>query len=252
MFNMFKVMLLIFSVFNSCFVNAIVNIEKVDIESKVADFQGELEFKVSGTSGNSESYSSSLGSRFQWNDVSTQFLVIKYNYEKSFDVKSKDNTFLHYRYISNSRKSVSTEYFLQAEDDAFKLLNLRTLIGGGYRFRLFDQGKLYQGRLGLGVFYSREEIDDSFNTIEEVNRLNIYFTFFYKIKNGLNILTTSYYQPDMEQFSDYRLLEQLSVEFNLAKNLLYFVVLDFSYDNDPVIGLDKKDTSYKSGIKYRF
>ena len=131
-------------------------------------------------------------------------------------------------------------------------MNLRTLIGGGYRFRLFEKGDSYQGRLGLGVFYSREEINDTGNTVDEVNRLNSYFTFLYKIKEGLNFLTTSYYQPDVDQFSDYRLLEQLSLEFNLAKGLLYFVTIDISYDSDPVVGLEKNDTSYKSGIKYRF
>ncbi len=247
-----RLSLIVTGVLFSFSVQSIVNIEKVDIDSKAEPFQGELDFKISGASGNSENFSSSLGSRFQWNDISTQFLVFKYNYAESFDVKSKDSTFVHYRYILNPKKMVTTEYYLQAENNEFKLLNLRTLAGAGYRFRLFEKADLYQGRLGIGVFYSREEINDANNTIDEVNRLNSYFTFLYKIKKGLSFLTTSYYQPDIDQFSDYRLLEQLSLEFNLAKGLLYFVTIDISYDSDPVVGLEKNDTSYKSGIKYRF
>lgn len=252
MFKVVHLYLITIGLFSSFSVHSIVNIEKVDVDSKAGPFQGELDFKISGASGNSDNFSSSLGSRFQWNDISTQFVVFKYNYAKSFDVTSKDSTFMHYRFIVNPKSFITTEYFLQAEDNEFKLLNLRTLIGGGYRFRLFEQGDLYQGRLGLGVFYSREENNDVDNTIDETNRFNGYFTFLYKIKKGLNFLTTSYYQPDVDQFSDYRLLEQLSLEFNLAKSLLYFVTIDISYDSDPVVGLKKNDTSYKSGIKYRF
>lgn len=85
---------------------------------------------ISGASGNSENFSSSLSSRFQCNDISTQFVVFKYNYAKIFDVTSKDSAFIHYRFIVNSKSFITTEYFLQAEDNAFKLLNLRILIGG--------------------------------------------------------------------------------------------------------------------------
>lgn len=252
MFRSLKLSLIFFLLLLSFSVQAIVNIEKVDIGSNSDSFQGELDFKIAGASGNSENYSSSLGSRFQWNDVSTQFLVFKYNYAKSFDVKSKDNTFMHYRFIVNPKLKITTEFFLQAEDNEFKLLNLRTLAGGGYRFRLFEKAEHYQARLGLGVFYSREEINDILNTVDEVNRLNAYFTFLYKVKEGLDVLITSYYQPDINDFSDYRLLEQMSFEFNLSKSLLYFVTIDINYDSAPVNGLETKDTSYKSGIKYRF
>ena len=252
MFRYYKIISALFSLMYAASAYSIVNIEKVNIEKNPQPFQGELDFKISGASGNSENQASSLGSRFQWNDISTQFVVLKYNYAKSFDVKSKDNAFMHYRYIVNPKLKITTEYFLQIEDNEFKQLNLRTLFGAGYRFRLFEKESLYHGRLGLGLFHSREEISDAFDTVEEVNRLNTYFTFQYNIKKGLNFLSTTYYQPDFEQFSDYRILEQLSFEFNISKGFLYFITVDVSYDSKPVNGLEKNDTSYKSGIKYRF
>ena len=231
---------------------AIVNIEKVNIEKDPAPFQGQIDFKLSGASGNSVNQSSSLGSRFQWNDISTQFIVLKYNYAKSFDVKSKDNSFMHYRYIVNPKLKITSEYFLQLEENEFTLLKLRTLFGAGLRFSLFDKKDKHQIRFGLGLFHSKEKINDISNTVDELNRLNTYLTYQYKIKDSIHFLSTSYYQPDIENTSDYRVLEQLSLEFTISKSFVYYLTMDMSYDSDPVTALDKLDKGYKSGIKYKF
>ena len=231
---------------------AIVNIEKVNIEKNPAPFQGQIDFKLSGASGNSDIQSSSLGSRFQWNETSTQFIVLKYNYARSFDVKSKDNSFMHYRYIVNPKLKITSEYFLQLEENEFTLLKLRTLFGAGLRFSLLNNIENQQIRFGLGLFRSKEKIDDTNNTIDELNRLNTYLTYQYKIKDSIHFLSTTYYQPDIDNTSDYRILEQLSLEFSISKNFVYYLTIDMSYDSDPVIALDELDKGYKSGIKYKF
>jgi len=231
---------------------AIVNIEKVNIEKNPAPFQGQIDFKLSGASGNSDIQSSSLGSRFQWNETSTQFIVLKYNYARSFDVKSKDNSFMHYRYIVNPKLKITSEYFLQLEENEFTLLKLRTLFGAGLRFSLLNNIENQQIRFGLGLFRSKEKIDDTNNTIDELNRLNTYLTYQYKIKDSIHFLSTTYYQPDIDNTSDYRILEQLSLEFSISKNFVYYLTIDMSYDSDPVIALDELDKGYKSGIKYIF
>ena len=248
---MFKSLLLLLLVF-SFPVNAIVNIDKINVTDEDQTTQGEISFDLSGASGNTDTQATSLGGRLQWNNQSTQFVVLKYDYAKSSGIKNTDKTFLHYRYINNAKNTSTWESFLQVQDDEFKKLKLRTLVGAGYRLNLLTKSKQSQSRVGVGLFYSREEQDDSFLTIEELVRANIYFTYHLKVNNTVNFLSTTYYQPDIDSFADYRALEQLSFEFNLSKDLLYFVTIDIAYDNEPVIGLEKADTSYKSGITYRF
>ena len=231
---------------------AIVNIDKINVGDDDQTHQGEISLDVSGASGNTDTQATSLGGRFQWNNQSTQFIVLKYDYAKSSGIKNTDKTFLHYRYINNAKDTSTWESFFQLQDDEFKLLKLRTLIGAGYRLRLSTSNKESQSRIGAGLFYSREEQEDAFLTVEELIRANIYFTYHLKVNKAVNFLSTTYYQPDIENFSDYRALEQLSFEFKLSKDLLYFVSIDIAYDNKPVNGLEKDDTSYKSGITYRF
>jgi len=231
---------------------SIVNIDKINVTDDDQVQQGEVSLDVSGASGNTDTQATSLGGRFQWNNQSTQFIVLKYDYAKSSGIKNTDKTFLHYRYINNAKEKITWESFFQLQDDEFKLLKLRTLLGVGYRVNLSTDNKKSHSRIGIGMFYSREEQEDSLLTIDELVRANIYFTYHFKVNKNVNFLSTTYYQPDIEQFSDYRALEQLSFEFNFSKDLLYFVSLDIGYDNRPVNGLEKGDTSYKSGITYRF
>jgi len=235
----------------SCTVLAIVNIEKINIEEDKESFQGEVSVDFSGASGNSDTQAISLAGRMQWNNSLTQFVVLKYDYAKSADILSADKTFLHYRNILSPTINYSPEVFFQLQNDEFKSLKIRTLLGAGYRFKLAAKQNSYS-RLGAGLFYSEEEYNDLDNSIEEVIRFNLYYTYQLKINKTTNFITTTYYQPDIENTSDYRALEQASFEFNLSDDLLYFITVDISYDNDPVDKIEKDDSSYKSGIKYRF
>lgn len=231
---------------------AIVNIDKIDLSDNDRAYQGDVSLDVSGASGNTDTQSTALGGRIQWNNQSTQFIVLKYDYAKSSGIKNTDKTFFHYRYINNTKDISTWESFFQVQDDEFKLLKLRTLVGAGYRVKLFTDNKNSQSRIGVGLFYSREEQEDALLTIDELVRANIYFTYHLKVNKTVSFLSTTYYQPDIESFTDYRALEQLSFEFNLSKDFLYFVSIDVAYDNKPVNGLEKDDINYKSGITYRF
>lgn len=244
--------LIILLVSNSA--DAIVNIEKINTVDDNKPFQGELDFDLSRVSGNSRIQSTSLGSRFQWNNMATQFLVVKYDYAESLGVKNTDKSFMHYRFINNAKTAGSWETFLQFEKNEFKDLKLRSLLGGGLWFQLLQKNRQSHAKLGLGVFHSKEELKPNVGELiyENLNRLNIYFTYQYKVNNGIKFLSTTYYQPDIENTADYRALEQLSFEFNVLTDLVYYITLDVSYDNKPFNALKKDDSSYKSGIKFRF
>jgi putative salt-induced outer membrane protein YdiY len=231
---------------------AIVNIEQVKLDSNKESFSGELNISFSGASGVSDKSAVSLSSRMQWDDTSTQFVIIKRDFEESSGVKSTDKSFMHYRYIRDAQAQFSWEAFTQIENDKFKLLKLRTLVGGGSRILIHKDEDTSLARIGLGAFSSREEYDDTASTIEEVVRANIYFTYHYRFTKGLRFNTTTYYQPDINDTEDYRALEQLSFEFDISKGLTYFVKLDSSYDNKPVQTISKHDTTYTSGIKFSF
>lgn len=253
MFKQFvSIVICLSAVFLTPAATAIVNIEKVKIESNTKPFTGEFNLSLSGASGISEKEAVSMASRLQWDDTSTQFVVLKYDYETASDVKNTDKTFLHYRYIHLAKADLSWELFAQIEKDEFKLLKLRSLAGGGLRILLHKNDDRSLARLGVGLFNSREEYEDLAATVEELIRANFYFTYHYRVNKGVSFVSTTYFQPDLENTEDYRALEQLSVEFEISDRFTYFIKLDVSYDNKPVQNLEKDDTSYSSGIKYIF
>lgn len=253
MLNMIRVFILFLFLFSAP-AGAIVNIEKINTVADTEAFQGEIDFDLSGVSGNSEISSTSLGSRLQWNNTATQFLVFKYNYAKSLGVKSTDKAFMHYRFVNNAKASSSWEGFFQFEKNEFADLQLRSLLGAGMWFQLSEKNTNSRVKLGLGLFHSKEELEPDVGVViyENINRANIYFTYQYSVNKGVKFLSTTYYQPDIDNTADFRALEQMSLEFNVVTDLVYFITLDVSYDNQPFNSLEKNDSSYKSGIKYRF
>lgn len=51
---------------------------------------------------------------------------------------------------------------------------------------------------------------------------------------------------------DYRLLEQLALVFDITEKLSFKVSLDIKHDNEPPINVRQTDTSYNTGVEYRF
>ncbi len=63
---------------------------------------------------------------------------------------------------------------------------------------------------------------------------------------------TSYYQPDVRQFSDYRILVQSGFSVKLAKNLSLTTSLEYRFDSEPMTDIEKYDVGITNGITARF
>jgi len=238
---------------------AIVNIETQRLHTRVADtgMDGYINLTVNGESGNTQTLSAGLATHLEWySPATTELIIFSYDYGESNQVKDTDKQFLHFRKMWHMDKQFSWESYLQFESNAFTRLKLRALIGGGARYRLSVDNPSIESTLEGGLFYSKEQLDDSTVTLEQetdtTTRVNTYWIFKQAINKQARWINTIYFQPDIERLVDYRLLEQFSFQVDILDELSINLSLDVSRDNQPPVNVKNTDTAYSTSLEYRF
>ncbi|MFV1998301.1 MAG: YdiY family protein [Acidiferrobacterales bacterium] len=230
---------------------AIVNVENIRVEKREDGFSGQLRVLASLQNGNTNNNRVGLGSRLQWiRGNITNFLVLNYDYGNSGGATDINKSFLHGRHIVQQNEKWAWEGFGQLAQDEFKRLSIRMLAGAGVRLTLSEKthkGAMY---LGLGTFYSTEKLDD--NSTSSLFRASTYFVYKYSLNPNTHFISTTYYQPALSDPGDFRALQQAGFNVAISKTLDLKLSLDISYDNQPPIGVESTDTSFRTGIEYRF
>ena len=237
---------------------SIINIEntKLHSENKTEGNDTKLSFDISGNNGNDKDFEIGLGIRSQWYaETSTRFLLLNHEYGEDTNVRDTKKTFIHFRNIWNHNDDISWEVFTQVQDDEFTRLNFRALLGGGARLRLSNEEN-NSSHLGLGVFREKEKLDFAATTTDTgvayTNRLNLYLVNKKALSNHSKLISTLYYQPSINDMTDYRILEQMSLQLDVTENLSFTVSVNFKHDNQPPQLTKKTDTSYTTGFEYDY
>lgn len=229
---------------------------RVKSDEKTQGFESKLALDISGKNGNTQKIKAGLGARAQWyKESGTQFAVFNYEYGESSNIKDTDKTFFHYRNIMYSGDNLAWELFTQLESNEFTRLKLRALLGGGIRWEVLktpDQ-KAY---IGVGAFRSKEELDSAALVTDAgvtyANRLNTYLVYKLSITEHSRLVNTLYYQPDISEPSDYRLLEQFGIQMDITENLSFKLSIDMAHDSESPQLIENTDTSYNTGFEYNF
>lgn len=238
------------------YAHAIVSMESIEIGKPPEGFSGFYELDLALQSGNTDATSASTSAKLQWRHENiTDFILANYEYAKNAGVTNINKKFAHYRHIHQINPQIAWEGFAQFSSDEFRELTLRSLAGGGARFTI---GKLTPKRaiyLGLGMFYEHEKLNTRYvNEAHTENTLrgNTYLVFKYQFNPHVSLVNSTYYQPELTKFSDFRSIEDLSLISKLTHTLALKVDLNFDYDSKPPRDVLKSDTSLKVGMVVNF
>ncbi len=236
--------------------HALVSIAPVDV-GETPGFSGNVSGSFSSKSGNTEKDEYSLGARLQY-DEGEHFVVwgvLSYDYGKSEGVKNEDSAYLHLRYIHalDAEKAWCAELFAQTQQDDFKDINNRSLLGAGLRWRFFDSEKWGRGYAGLGAMYETVSYArESLNRDEDHGRLNSYVAYTKRLPNASRLSYVGYYQPRLDEASDYVTTHSLELIVPIYGSLQLSLGADYAYDSRPPAGIKKKDTAFKSTLLWEF
>ncbi|EDM44228.1 hypothetical protein SCB49_04345 [unidentified eubacterium SCB49] len=165
------------------------------------------------------------------------------------DLENSNITHLRYNYKISSRTAL--EAFSQIQENKINLIAHRALVGAGIRYKLSnsDNYKFYFGTLAM---YEHEKLTDGITPIQENIRNSSYLSFSLYPRDNISIISTTYYQPLLKDFNDYRISNQSSLAVEMFKNVTLNISYTFTYDIFPAVGIPSSQYDLSTGIAYSF
>jgi hypothetical protein len=229
----------------------IVNIESQRIITDTVGWSGDLGISVSASK-NTKSYFTFNGhGHLQFKSHKNLFLsILDYNLVHAGNEDFDNTGFGHLRYNRKVSDLFSFEAFTQFQFNEITKIELRSLNGLGFRLKLsqYERSKFYYG---LAYMFEYEEVKDV-SFINKDHRMSSYFSFTLKPEETVVFSNTTYIQPKLNEFRDYRLSNNTRLVFNITTHLKFVTQFNFLFDARPPEGVPRSSYEVKNGLNYRF
>lgn len=96
------------------------------------------------------------------------------------------------------------------------------------------------------------EYEELTTDIVERNVRQSSYLFFFFARKKFEFQTINYYQPNLADFSDFRLTTGTTIELGILRWLRYVSTLDLTYDSKPPVEVPNVVFTLKNGIKLEF
>lgn len=215
-------------------------------------WDGEVSLSGEYNTGNSDKTSAGLSIRADYSSEKWLFLTIAaYNYGESNGNKDTDDGLLHLRYIHHIDNTLyDYEFFVQTEYNEFQDIRIRNLVGANIRREIPDYFDACY--VGMGLFYSYMEPDviSPIDPVYERVKLNTYLSLTKQVNANFTVTYLGFYQPNIEDFSDYRIVQTLQFDTTITDHLTLGIDLRHKYNATPYHQIERSD--FKSGINLKY
>ncbi len=157
----------------------------------------------------------------------------------------------HVRHNYKLKPRIAWETFVQGQYNKVNLIDFRGLVGTGPRFKL-DNSEKYKFYLGTLLMYEQEQTADGITPNQNDFRGSTYLSFSLYPNDNVTFVSTTYYQPLIENFNDYRISSQSSLIVGLFANFSIKTTYTFVYDAFPAIGIRTSQYDFTTGVAYTF
>jgi len=156
---------------------------------------------------------------------------------------------IHLRYMQQLGDSsiAHLELFTQHQFNAVQKIKLRSLLGGGYRFKLLGNDTI-NCNIGIGGMYEHEA--STVSSVENVFRMTSYISFNWDILQKWKFRLITYYQPKITEGSDYRISNETSLSYRVSKQFSIVTVFSSLYDTQPIKGIPEE--FYTGSLLFRY
>ena len=158
--------------------------------------------------------------------------------------------FAHVRYNRKVTKELLRwEFFTQYQYNKALEVGQRVLAGTGPRFKLYDSDNFRAYIASLYMYEYQESVDKLI--IERNHRTSSYLSFTFDFER-VEFSNTIYFQPNMRDLKDYRVLSQSDVMFKIFENLKFKTGFNYRYDTRPFPGVPKITYYLTNGLRFEF
>lgn len=155
----------------------------------------------------------------------------------------------HVRWNEKLTDRLTWEAFVQAQYNKVLRLDFRGLMGTGPRLKLFKNEKIHLYVASLYMF-EHEEITDG--DPRDAHRLSSYLTFVWKINEHVSFAQTTFWQPNLGRFSDYRIAHDSSFGIDITHRLSFGAQFNLLYDTNQPEGVPALTYQVRNGIEWKF
>lgn len=210
----------------------ILNVEQQRIVTDTTGWAGSISLATSASQFTKTLFSFNGNAHAQYkNDKNLALFILNYTVVNADGESFDDRGYAHFRYNHEFNDLFRGEIFTQIQSNSLLKVNQRTLLGIGPRLKLsqYENAKFY---FGLAYMYEYEVLKDNIE-INSDHRLSSYFTFTLVPQEVIKLTNTTYIQPLIKNFIDYRVSNETLLSFDITNNLSFNASLNFLYDAVP-------------------
>ncbi|MDG5492442.1 DUF481 domain-containing protein [Psychroserpens sp. SPM9] len=235
-------------------VSQVVNVETLRKASDSAKWTGSVSLDLSLIKNKNDIFRIANKAHIQYNDKTNLWLFVNdLNLQKIEGNSLVNRGTQHLRYNRKVSSRIKWEAFVQAQYDAISEIDFRGLLGTGPRFKLSEHEN-YRFYLGTLIMYEYEKASNVISDrVQKDVRGSAYLSFSMYPTETISIISTSYYQPRIDAFSDYRFSSNTALLFEVFKNLAFKTNFNYFYDAFPVSSsIPKTQFELTNGLLYSF
>lgn len=232
------------------------NAQVINIESKrfMNDTNGwignaDFNFNIFNNTQQVIQFSNTL--RIQYQKNKSRFILLNdLNLIKAGNTDFANAGYQHFRYNYKMSKWLTMEAFTQTQYNPVLKLDFRYLIGAGPRFKLLKKEK---ARIYVATLYMYEYddiINDDVNLYE--HRISSYITCTFSIFKTVELTSTTFYQPNIENTRDYRIANDSGLEIHINKHFNFRSSFNMLYDTYQPEGIPNMVYFFRNGLSVKF
>ncbi len=229
----------------------IVNIEKKRLDTDTTGIYGDVFANIALQRTSKNLVSIGTGGHLSYNFEKSELLLIgELGFVKGGGEKFANDGFLHLRHTATITKYISWESFTQMQYNTLTKIDNRWLTGSGPRFQLtdYDNALFYWSLLYM---FEHETLSDP-RLVNNDHRFSTYFAFTLRPQETVSFTSTTYVQPRIDLWSDYRLFTENSLSLGISNKLSLNIRFRMTYDRFPPAGIPALTYDMHNGLTYKF
>jgi hypothetical protein len=229
----------------------IINMESKRIATDTTGFSGKMGVSLSASRFTQSYIAADLSGQIQWKTNRNIYLLVgDFQIVNAGGESFNNSGYGHFRFNRKLSDVIRGELFTQIQYNSVTKIKKRILNGIGIRIKLspVETAKIYWG---LAVMNEYEELSDP-EIINKDNRLSSYFSFTLAPVEKISLRNTTYVQPRLADFKDYRLANNTVLNFGITDKLKFTTTFSFLYDSRPPIDVPTINYQVKNGLNYKF
>jgi hypothetical protein len=229
----------------------VVNIESKRMRSDTTGWLGSAEGNFQLLKNTETIYDFGAKLHFQYKGNKSLWLFLnEYRVIKGGTTKFVNSGFAHVRYNYKVTPSfLRWEAFTQVQFNGALDVGVRGLIGTGPRIKLYDSDLFRCYAASLYMYEYQESVNRTI--IERNHRSSSYLSTTLDL-GKVELSNTTYYQPNLRNFSDYRIHSQSDLVIDLFEHIDFTTGFTYRYDSAPFPGIPNETYYLYNGIVFEF